>query len=392
MTKPDNRHSATWDIFCDVVDNYGDIGVTWRLARQLWQEYQIPVRLWVNDLSSFQRLVATIDPRASQQMQDHIAIWDWCDINYADWIPGPVVIEAFACQLPVPIRDRLTQIEHKPIWINLEYLSAETWIDDCHALPSWQTEGLQKYFYFPGFSAKSGGLFHEQDLEQQHQNWCSQPDQRIRFCQERNLAAPRPNEWFVSLFCYENPVLPVWLEHMATQSRPIRLLIPEGRVLNSLRGWLQQSDLPVGSCIKSGQLWLEIIPMTDQTGYDHLLWSCDFNIVRGEDSFLRAQWAEIPFLWHIYPQEESAHLDKLTAFIQRYTAGMTPALAQAVSQFFLSFNREESQALLEYWTRLQDLWPEWQKSSHDWPKTALAGGNLTSRLVHFVKKKIECCA
>jgi uncharacterized repeat protein (TIGR03837 family) len=186
--------------------------------------------------------------------------------------------------------------------------------------------------------------------------------------------------------------VPVWLEHMATQSHPIRLLIPEGRVLNSLRGWLQQSDLPVGSCIKSGQLWLEIIPMTDQTGYDHLLWSCDFNIVRGEDSFLRAQWAEIPFLWHIYPQEESAHLDKLTAFIQRYTAGMTPALAQAVSQFFLSFNREESQALLEYWTRLQDLWPEWQKSSHDWPKTALAGGNLTSRLVHFVKKKIECCA
>ncbi|WP_187492385.1 elongation factor P maturation arginine rhamnosyltransferase EarP, partial [Pantoea agglomerans] len=24
---------VTWDIFCTVVDNYGDIGVTWRLAR-----------------------------------------------------------------------------------------------------------------------------------------------------------------------------------------------------------------------------------------------------------------------------------------------------------------------------------------------------------------------
>ena len=26
---------VTWDIFCSVVDNFGDIGVTWRLARQL---------------------------------------------------------------------------------------------------------------------------------------------------------------------------------------------------------------------------------------------------------------------------------------------------------------------------------------------------------------------
>lgn len=387
-----HSHTNVWDIFCDVVDNYGDIGVTWRLARQLWQEFQIPVRLWVNDLPSFQRLVSTIDPSAHQQTVDHIAIWQWHETNYADWIPGPVVIEAFACQLPSAIRTHLAETTHKPIWINLEYLSAENWIDGCHALPSWQTEGLQKYFYFPGFSEKSGGLFHELDLDRQRQLWFSQPDQRLHFCQQRHLAPPRPQERFISLFSYENPVLAVWLDHLDQQTTPTRLLIPEGRVLNSLGEWLQRADLHAGTHIKRNAVWLDIIPMTDQTGYDHLLWSCDFNIVRGEDSFLRAQWAETPFLWHIYPQEESAHIDKLTAFLQRYTTGMTPALAQAVSQFFLSFNREEDQALLEYWTRLQDLWPEWQKSCQDWPKTALAGGNLTSGLVHFVKKKIECCA
>ncbi len=45
MNKP-----ITCDIFCAVVDNYGDIGVCWRLARQLAHEHGMTVRLWVDDL------------------------------------------------------------------------------------------------------------------------------------------------------------------------------------------------------------------------------------------------------------------------------------------------------------------------------------------------------
>ena len=42
-----------WDIFCTVIDNYGDIGICWRLARQLRVDDGQRVRLWVDDLTSF---------------------------------------------------------------------------------------------------------------------------------------------------------------------------------------------------------------------------------------------------------------------------------------------------------------------------------------------------
>jgi uncharacterized repeat protein (TIGR03837 family) len=41
------------------------------------------------------------------------------------------------------------------------------------------------------------------------------------------------------------------------------------------------------------------------------------NLVRGEDSFVRAQWAGKPFVWHIYPQHDDAHHAKLEAFMAR---------------------------------------------------------------------------
>ena len=42
----------TWDIFCSVVDNFGDIGVCWRLARRLSAGLGQQVRLWVDDLAA----------------------------------------------------------------------------------------------------------------------------------------------------------------------------------------------------------------------------------------------------------------------------------------------------------------------------------------------------
>lgn len=381
-----------WDIFCDVVDNYGDIGVTWRLSRQLKNEFQIRIRLWVNDLNSFQKIVPTLDPSQPWQQQQEIEICAWTETNYQKWQPGDVLIEAFACQLPDLIRNKLERSDTAALWINLEYLSAEPWIDGCHALPSLQTNGLQKYFFFPGFTEQSGGLFCESDLLDKREQWQTNPQHRELFCQQRSLIAPRPNECFISLFSYENQVLPSWLAALSRHSQPVRLLIPAGRTLNAIRDCLDPHQPDIGQSIHMGQLHIDILPMTNQEEYDRLLWSCDFNIVRGEDSFLRAQWAGRPFLWHIYPQEENAHLDKLNAFLERYTQSMPPELNHAVRQFFLSFNQENAASLLEYWSQLQNLWSSWQRVSADWPKTALSGGNLANRLVHFVKKKIECCA
>lgn len=143
-----------WDIFCTVVDNYGDIGVTWRLARQLVAEHPCAVRLWVDDLRAFERLCPELDVNASQQWQQGVDVrhWpaDWQAVDAAD-----VVVAAFACQLPHAYMEAMAAREQTPLWLNLDYLSAEDWIVGCHGLPSVKFQHVQKYF-FSGVPAGHG--------------------------------------------------------------------------------------------------------------------------------------------------------------------------------------------------------------------------------------------
>ena len=87
---------ASWDIFCCVVDNYGDIGVTWRLARQLAGEHGQAVRLWVDDLNAFARLCPEADPALPNQRQAGVEVRHW-PAQWEDTPAADVVIEAFAC-------------------------------------------------------------------------------------------------------------------------------------------------------------------------------------------------------------------------------------------------------------------------------------------------------
>ena len=109
---------------------------------------------------------------------------------------------------------------------------------------------------------------------------------------------------------------------MAQSATPVTLLLPLGRSLNDvLSGAGLESAIDTtraGDLLQAGQLAIKLLPMTSQADYDRLLWSCDLNLVRGEDSFVRAQWAARPFLWHIYQQEEEAHLVKLAHFLDYY--------------------------------------------------------------------------
>ncbi len=138
---------ARWDIFCSVVDNFGDIGVTWRLARQLVVEHKCEVRLWVDDLRAFERMCPEVDVRLDQQWQEGVDVRHWP----AEWATTPaadVVIAAFACQLPPDYMEAMAQRERVPLWMNLDYLSAEDWVVGCHRLPSVKFKGVQKYFFF----------------------------------------------------------------------------------------------------------------------------------------------------------------------------------------------------------------------------------------------------
>ena len=193
-----------WDIFCSVVDNFGDIGVCWRLARQLATERGLMVRLWVDDLDSFRHLCPEIDPRRAVQALYGVEVLHWTT-PFALFQPdktADVVIEAFACELPETYLAAMAARPNKPVWINLEYLSAEDWIGGSHGLASPHPRlPLTKHFFFPGFVAGSGGLLREASLMQQRLDWLA--DRRAG---GNSLRRPSWGNQHL-LFCYENPCL-----------------------------------------------------------------------------------------------------------------------------------------------------------------------------------------
>ena len=278
-----------WDIFCRVIDNHGDLGVCWRLARDLASRGHA-ARLWVDDASALAWMAAT--------RPDAVEVRAWPDGDVAV-TPGDVVIEAFGCELPPAFIARMAARATAPRWINLEYLSAEDYVERSHGLASPQFSGsgagLTKHFFYPGFTPRTGGLLREAGLLDRIAAF----DGRA-WLHARGLA-PRDGERVASLFAYANPRLPALLDALSEQ--PTLLLACPGPLQALV------SDRP--------NLRHIALPYLAQDDYDRLLWACDLNFVRGEDSFVRAQWAGKPFVWHIYPQDDDAHHAKLEAFMAR---------------------------------------------------------------------------
>lgn len=370
---------ATWDIFCSVVDNYGDIGVTWRLARQLVAEHGLAVRLWVDDLGAFVRLCPQADAQAQRQTQQGVEVCLW----RAEWQavePADVVIEAFACELPAAYIAAMAQRAQKTLWLNLEYLSAEDWVEGCHGLPSLQSNGLSKFFFFPGFTAGSGGLLRERELLVQRRAFQADSSAREVFLRSIGVT-PLPGARLISLFAYENAALASWLDVLATDAQASQLLVPEGRILADLQAWLGCAAMHAGDVQQRGQLHIQVLPFIQQDQYDRLLWSCDFNAVRGEDSFVRAQWAGRPLLWHIYEQADNAHLEKLDAFLALYKEGLSAGGQRALVELWHAWNT--GQPVKESWNQLLQGWPEQQAHAEQWCLQRASQADLAEALVQF---------
>ncbi len=232
--------------------------------------------------------------------------------------PAQVVIEAFGCALPETYLTAMSEQSPPPVWINLEYLSAEPWVAEHHGLPSPHPRlPLTKYFFFPGYTPDTGGLLVEADFDEQRTAFLKSGV--ADYWRQLGLDAPQADELRVSLFAYENPALPGLLDAWAADAHAVTCLVPEGRVIPQLAAWLGVLDLQAGDAHQRGALRLHVLPFSDQDAYDHLLWACDLNFVRGEDSCVRAQWAAHPLVWQAYPQAEQAHWDKLNALLAHYT-------------------------------------------------------------------------
>ena len=379
---------ANWDIFCKVVDNYGDIGIAWRLARGLVSEHGLAVRLWVDDLHAFQRIWPAIAPNAVEQSCEGVTVCAW-RTPFAAAAPAQVVIDAFGCTLPEAYLAAMSVQSPPPVWINLEYLSAEPWVAEHHGLPSPHPQlPLTRYFFFPGYTPETGGLLAEADLAKRRAAFVRSGTPA--FWRQLGLEAPQPDELRVSLFAYENPALPALLDAWAADPRRITCLVPEGRVIPQLAAWLSVSGMQAGEVHRRGALQLHILPFLDQNQYDHLLWACSLNFVRGEDSCVRAQWAARPLVWQAYPQADAAHWDKTNALLAHYTEGLDEAAARAVGGIWRVWNGmpdvEDMSACWAAWRAQQAVI---EAHAGGWCERLGLAGRLTDKLVDFVENKLK---
>lgn len=371
MSKP----RPDWDIFCKVVDNFGDIGVCWRLARALADEHGIAVRLLVDDLASFRRLCPQVDLDVAQQNIEGIEVWRW-DADTRFGTPPAVVIEAFGCGLPDAY---LRTLPESACWVNLEYLSAEPWVKGCHGLSS-RLPGVAppRHFFFPGFVAGSGGLIRETGLITSRD---TQDGDAVW-----SALGGKPGALKLSLFCYDNPALPALLAAWAGGPHPVSCLVPEGGVAGAVSAALGVEPLAAGQGIARGCLDVRVFPFQTQENYDRLLWAADCNFVRGEDSFVRAQWAARPFIWQAYPQQEAAHLAKLDAFLDLYCAGLDAAAASATRAMMRGWNAGELAA--NCWGDFAKNLPALRTHARRWSETLAQLPELTNSLVQFCAKSL----
>lgn len=275
-----------------------------------------------------------------------------------------VVIEAFGCELPDRYLTGLLIEPKKPLIINLEYLTAEPWIVDFHQKPSPQAHGIPKYFFFPGFQHNAGGILI--DPVPPHPTI----DNEIPASLQSSWSKLRPNAKRMSVFCYPGAPLLKWLEDLSHSGEYLDIILTHGLLQQLRLSTTQEITLP-------DSIQLISIPFVSQDEYDWVLGQCDFNIVRGEDSFVRAQLAGKPFIWHIYPQVDRAHEVKLAAFLDLYLDG-TPQDLRATVIAAMTW------AMPMKWIASLDSWNSHSKA---WRADLLkkqADGGLAARLLSFV--------
>ena len=390
MTFPDPSSTAwratSLALFCKVVDNYGDIGICWRLARQLVREHGIAVTLWVDDLASFRRLCPAIDPGAALQQAEGVQVLHWRGQDGA-WTADEVadiVIEFFACDIPPGYIEAMAARDPRPVWLNLEGLTAEEWVEGCHTLPSMHPRlPLTKHFFFPGFSAQTGGLLREAQLGSERAAFQADRVGMAAFLARFGVSATEMASQKVSLFCYPHAPVSELFAAWRDGAAPVTCLAPEGVAQEAVAAFLGAPAV-AGAWARHGQLTLRVLPFVPQSDYDRLLWACDVNFVRGEDSWVRAQWAGRPFMWHIYPQDDALHHKKLRAFLDRYAADLPQLSALA-----LRWNGapDPAQPEVAHWP---ELWrsfnaavPAMTAQAASWEQAMCAHGDLAGKLLDF---------
>ncbi|MGJ8621107.1 MAG: elongation factor P maturation arginine rhamnosyltransferase EarP [Methylophilaceae bacterium] len=368
------KNQKKWDIFCKVVDNFGDIGVCWRLATQLYLEHGLEIRLFVNDLEAASKIMNGVTNEV-EQIHEGISIVRWDEETTFDSV-ADVVIETFSCELPDVYLRRMHEMT---VWVNVDYLSAEAWVPEFHGLNSkYQQTKTLRHFYFPGFSTNTGGLLREQTLGVARDCF-KQSDQKIQDFWQSLLIDNNPHSLKISFFSYTNAPIEPFLNALVNANQSVSVFMPMNRAIpTSLLG---QEALEAGDSIKAGSLHLYILPFLSQVMYDKLLWACDINFVRGEDSWVRAVWAGKPFVWQPYWQTDDAHLLKLNAFLDQFYG--QPAFKKTLTKLHEDWSTQQFEG---------DVWHDYLENLDSIVELTQQQSNMLMEQKALATRLVDFCA
>ncbi len=246
--------ATRWDIFCRVVDNYGDVGVCWRLARQLAAEHALEATLWLDDLAPLARIAPGVDRELALQHSEGVTVRRWNE-PFADTKVADVAIEAFGCGLPDRYVAAMLQRSVAPTWFVLEYLSAEAWVDRSHGLASPHPRlPLTRRFWFPGFTSRTGGLLRERGLLDARDRFVDDSGAQRDFWARLNVPPIADGEIRASLFSYANPGLPGLFDAWAAGDAPITCIVPDGVAAAELVEWTAGNVPHAGTPFTRGAL------------------------------------------------------------------------------------------------------------------------------------------
>lgn len=345
-------------ILCDVVDNFGDIGFVYRLSRNIFQlNPKIKLRLVVNNLASFSKMAPDINPNLAEQIFNSWKIFDWnktelCVKEFSE-NPPKIILQCFQCKRPFWLDDILfsENFSQKVQIVNLEYLSAEDWVDDFHLLKSGtRSVFVKKVNFMPGFTAKTGGLILDKPfINFLYSNRTCKNQNALDFIkktlslQEVELFT-NENIFCVSVFLYEKDFSPQ-IKALKLYQDFVKQKNPEFKVHIFLANSVHLKNFE-NDC-KQNEIEFSHLNYLEQQTWDAFLTLCDFNFVRGEDSFSRAVLSGIPFFWQSYVQDDEFQLVKVNAFLQKLKPFFSPEKFADYKKAVLNFNRSENAKVSE---------------------------------------------
>jgi uncharacterized repeat protein (TIGR03837 family) len=375
--------------------------VCWRLARQLAAEHGCEMHLWIDDWHAARTLIGAALPYPPEPaVIESVMLHPWPHTGTPGDLLGDVLIEVFACRLPEPVLAQLRSRANKPLWINLEYFSAEPWVATHHGGSGPDPDGgpgARRWFFIPGLGPDSGGVIRERALFEMRDAYVrtrldGSPNKKqaespippqsggIGDSAHEVCLANRPGEQASPLrvlcFAYAHAPYSALLRALAARG-PAQLTLC-GRYSQQAIDTVALAPYPTLSAVRPG-----FVP---QPEFDRMLWSADCVFVRGEDSLIRALWSGKPMLWQIYPQDAQAHHVKLDAWLARYCEGWPDDLRAAYIGAHMAWNGIADAALFEpAWARLITDLPRWRVLSRARSDAWAREPDLAARLMAFVR-------